>query len=362
MRSDVLQLSDLDRRDLAAWEQLGGAAVVANPFAEPAFVRPAARAWGVTDLGLLVVRKNGEWLAALPVRSVRSWRSVPGRCLAGWRHSYCYLGTPLVSAGDAETILAALISQGVKLHGSMALDWIDADGPLAEPLREALASEHRTIVLEDFERAALHRRERGDYLEQALSSRHRREYRRKLKRLERKVGELSLREDSQDAASYERFLDLERSGWKGETRTALACRPGHGEFFLEMCRAFAREGRLSLMSLASDGGVVAMRSDLIASDMSFVFKVAFDESFAQFSPGIQLDIANLQRFHQSELAWTDSCTDPANATLKRLWRARRRLRSVVATSRRASAAPEYAKWRAAAAALPVRRKLKALKA
>ena len=361
MRFDVLQLSDLHTRDLAALEQLGSAAVVANPFAEPTFVRPATLAWAVDDLGLLVVRDGSDWLAALPVRSVRSWRSVPGRCLAGWRHSYCYLGTPLVAEGvDAEAVLTTLVRRGVREHGSLALDWIDADGPLSEPLQAALGSAQRTVVLEEFERAALHRRERPDYLEQALSSRHRREYRRKRKRLEKAVGELSLREESQDPAAYERFLELERSGWKGETGTAMASRPGHAEFFVEMCTGFARSGRLALLSLRSDGRVLAMRSDLIAGDVSFVFKVAFNERFAQSSPGIQLDIANFERFHASELTRTDSCTDPANSTLNRLWLGRRRLRSVVATPRRASGAPQYAKWRAAAAALPVRRKLKGI--
>jgi CelD/BcsL family acetyltransferase involved in cellulose biosynthesis len=358
MRSDVISISDLGRLDLAAWEELGAAAVSRNPFAEREFVLPAARGWGVDDLGVLVVRDGTQWLAALPVRSVRSWRSVPGRCLAGWRHSYCYLGTPLVAGGgDPEAILAMLIRRGLQVGGCLGLDWLDVDGPLAGALTAALASASRPVEVEQFERAALYRRDQPDYLEQTLSARHRKEYQRKLRLLEREVGELTLRDRSDDPAAYERFLELERSGWKGKAGTAMASRPGHGEFFIEMARGFARSGRFLMLSLESEQRTVAMRCDLLAGEISFNFKVAFDEQLGRFSPGIQLYIANLERFHASGRAWSDSCADADNATLNRLWFGRRGLRSVVATPRRVTRALPYVKWRLAAEALPLRRRL-----
>jgi CelD/BcsL family acetyltransferase involved in cellulose biosynthesis len=356
MRSEVIPISELEQRDLVAWQRLSATAVSSNPFAEPEFVFPAARAWQVNDLSILVVREGTDWLAALPVRNMRSWRSVPGTCLANWRHDYCYLGAPLVAQGDTEAILATLIKGGLRASGCLALDWIDADGPLSGALASAFAAESRLVVVDEFERPALYRRDSPDYLQQTLSARRLEDYQRKLQLLEQEVGELTLRDASHDPAAYARFIRLERSGWRGEVGSAMACRPGHAVFFTQMCRGFAQSGRLLMLSLASEQSTVAMNCELLAGDMSFNFKLAFDERLARFSPGVQLYIANLDRFHSSGLAWSDSAASD-NATLNRLWSGRRRLRSVVATRREPSGVLPYAKWRVASAALPIRRKL-----
>jgi Acetyltransferase (GNAT) domain len=356
MRSEVIPISTLEPQDLVAWQRLSATAVTPNPFAEPEFVLPAARAWQVKDLSVLVVRDGRDWLAALPVRSMRSWRSVPGTCLANWRHDYCYLGAPLVTDGDIEAILATLIKGGLLANGCLALDWIDVDGPLSAALASVFATESRLVVVDEFERPALYRRDSPDYLQQTLSAQRVEDYQGKLQLLEHEVGELTLRDDGHDPAAYARFIKLERSGWRGEVGSALACRPGHAVFFTQMCHGFAQSGRLLMLSLASEQRTVAMSCELLAGDMSFNFKFTFDERLARFSPGVQLYLANLDRFHTSELAWSDSA-DSDNATLDRLWPGRRRLRSVVATRREPSGALPYAKWRAASAALPIRRRL-----
>ena len=356
MRCDLLPISELSKSDLAAWEELGSAAVVPNPFVESAFALPATRAWGVDDLGLLVVRDRSDWLAALPVRQVRSWRGVPSRCLVGWRHSYCYLGMPLVADGDTAAILASLLSGGVQACGCLALDWIDVDGPLREPLTAALGSGLRWILVDQFERAALYRRP-GDGPEPTLSSRTRSGYRRKLRLLERELGELTVRDRCDDPSAYRRFLELERAGWRGDWGTAMGGIPGHGEFFIDMCERFSRAGRLQLLALESEQHTVAMKSNLIAGDALFFFKPVFDETFGRYSPGVQLELASMESFRAGEWTMFDSCTAPDNAMYNRLWSERRRLRSVVVTSRGASGALPYATWRAAAAALPIRRKL-----
>jgi CelD/BcsL family acetyltransferase involved in cellulose biosynthesis len=351
MNFDVLPISDLGSGDLNLWAQLAETAIAPNPFAEPGFVLPAARAWRVDDLELLVVRDGTDWRAALPVRRVRSWRGVPGRALAAWRHSYCYLGTPLVHGTAVEATLATLVEGGLGVRGSLALDWIDADGPLAEPLMSALTSQSHAVVLEEFERAALYRREEN-------GTRHPREYRRKYKQLERAVGPLTLRDESDDPKAFERFLELERSGWKGKKGTAMACRTGHAAFFTEMAEAFTSSGRFRMLSLISGDRPLAMRNELLAGDTTFTFKIAFDEEFSRYSPGIQLEILAIDLFQGGTHERSDSCTPPENASLNRLWPERRALRSVVASTRSAPGAVSYAKWRGAVRARALRRKLR----
>lgn len=356
MGADVVQLSALSADDLDCWRVLAAAAISPNPFADPDFVLPAARGLGVEDVAVLLVRDGTRWSAALPVRAVASWRGVPGRCLAVWRHRYCFLGTPLVAGPDPAQALTALVSRGLRAGPCLGLEHIDAAGPLAEPLMRALAATARTVELEVFERPTLHRRALRERLDGGLSAHHRRELARKLRRLEGELGAVELVDRSGDPAAYREFLALEHSGWKGANGSALACDPGHAGFFQELCQRFAAAGRLQLLSLQSERRVVAMMCNLLAGEVAFGFKIAFDERLARCSPGMQLQLAYIERFRAGGWSWTDSCTNQDNDTINRLWPGRRVLRSAVAVRRELSVAPAYAKWRVAAAVFPLARK------
>jgi CelD/BcsL family acetyltransferase involved in cellulose biosynthesis len=358
MRADIISLSQLEPRDLSAWEQLAELAISPNPFLEPGFVLPAARGLRATEVAILVVREGGDWLAALPVRRVSSWRGVPGRALASWRHLYCFLATPLVAGADSEAVLAELIAGGLRASGCLILDYVDAEEPLSEPLARALAAGSRCVELDLFERATIYHRESGDYLERTVSAAHRGNLRRVRRRLEDSVGELTLRERSDDPVAYEEFLSLEGAGWKGEGGTALACDLGHIAFFRDMCAHFARAGRLEVLALASEERNVAMKVNLRAGRGTFGFKTTFDETLSKFSPGIQLELASVAHFHASPSAWIDSCGDPRSKTLNRIWGDRRRFQALVACRRGASGAGPYVTWTATAAALPELRRIR----
>src|SRR5262245_8748167 len=109
MRAEILRLDELTRRDLDAWRALGAAAAEPNPFFASEFVVPAAQGLGADDAGILAVRDRGGWAAAFPVHLAQRWRRVPVPTLAGWRHPYCFLGTPLVAADRLDAALDALL-------------------------------------------------------------------------------------------------------------------------------------------------------------------------------------------------------------------------------------------------------------
>ena len=312
--------------------------------------------WQAADVAVLAVREGSEWRAALPVLGRRSFRSVPGRCLAVWRHTYCYLGTPLVAPEHPEKYLATMIAGGIRAGRTLILDWIDADGPQVEPMTAALVSASRPVTYERFGRAALYRRADGAYFERALSPSRRSEYRRQRRSLEREVGPLTLRNESQDPGAIERFLALESSSWKGRAGTALAAR-GHGEFLTQVAGAFAAVGRLRLYTLSNDDHTVAMICDLVAGDTCYGFKLTFAERLRKYGPGIQLLFDYVGDFDQSSLARIDSCATYDSPWLNRFLVDRRPLQSVAANSRAPTGLLGASKWFAAGAALPLRRRL-----
>jgi CelD/BcsL family acetyltransferase involved in cellulose biosynthesis len=358
MNSDIVRISDLSERDLGAWAELAEKSVEPNPFVEPHFVLPATHAWGGDDVGLLRVTNGATWLAAVPVHNITSWHRVPGRCLAAWRHPYCYLSNPLIADDDLEAV-TTLLQRGYRNTGCLVFDWVALDGPFGAALRQ----QRRRVELQGFERAALYKEyaENGD---KPVGARSERTLRRKRKLLEREGGEVRISDRSGDRAAYERFLEIEAAGWRGPsgTGTAMACRPGHAAFFTDMCERFASLGRLRLPVLESDDRIFALKSDLVAGDVLYHFKAAFDEQYARFSPGLQLELASMEAFQSGGWKMFDACTAPDNSSFNKLWPEKRRIVSLAVSGRDRLGTMDYAKWRTVATAgPPIRQQLRQLR-
>lgn len=358
MKAEIIAVADLTERERAGWADLGRRAISPNPFAEPDFVLPAMRGLRVPDVGILVVRERDEWRLAVPVRDQRLWWGVPGRSLAVWGHEYSFLGTPLVAGDRPEAALAAMMARALTERPAFVVDLLDADGPLAAPLAETMGASARLVTLREFERPVL-RRDAEGHPTLRMSSRHRADHRRTARRLSERLGTVAIHECSGDPVAYERFLAMERAGWKGAAGTALACDPGHAAFFREMCRRFAAAGRLELLALGTDEQSVAMMCNLRAGAGTFGFKMAYDESLSRFEPGIQLMLGAIEHFDRSDAAWLDSCAESDNRTLARMWQDRRRVSTTVAVRRGLAAVPVDGKWRIAARARPLRAQMRA---
>jgi len=220
------------------------------------------------------------------------------------------------------------------------LESVGGGGPASAALDQA-AAELGLVTLHEsgHDRALLERRPVGDYLDK-LRGHHRRELNRLGRRLEGELGgALTVSDESGSDAALDRFLELERSGWKGRGATALGSSPAHAGFFRDVCRAFAAHGRLQLLSLSAGDRTVAMKINLSAGEGAFCFKIAYDEQLARFSPGIQLERENVRIFHEGRSErWQDSCADPQNTMINRLWPDRRRIRTVLLARRGALAA------------------------
>ncbi len=334
MPARSIPLSELTESEIGAWRELADRAASPNPFFDPDYVLPAARGLGCFDrVGVGVVEEGGEWTACMPVRRFARWHRLPLPCVGTWRHRYCLLGTPLFSP-DAEDGILTIADSMREARGSAfaALEWVPAEGPVAAGMDDASPE---PIPFEEISRATIVRRPRNDYLDGKVKGKHRREFRRLSKALEEELGgPLDLVDRAGDPAAVKDFLALEASGWKGRTGTALASDTDHADFFCEMTARMAARGALDLTFLEGGGRIAAARCSLVSGDGSFCFKVAFDEELKRFSPGRELELRLIDRFHDSgRLQWMDSCADPGNQLFNRLWPDRRKLRTVAYRSR-----------------------------
>ncbi len=157
--------------------------------------------------------------------------------------------------------------------------------------------------------------------EAGLDKKRRKEWARQRRRLEERGRVESTAVDG--AGGVEAFLALEERGWKGARGSALGADAARAAFTREMLARFAARGQLRIHSLALDGEPIAIGLVLRSGARAFYWKTAYDERFADYSPGLQLTLDLSRRLEREPgLALIDSCAISGHPMIDRLWRAR----------------------------------------
>jgi hypothetical protein len=129
------------------------------------------------------------------------------------------------------------------------------------------------------------------------------------------------------------FVELEARGWKGDAHTALATEEVDCQFVRTMLLGAAERGRLQAIGIWLNGRPIALKLNLLATPGSFAFKIAYDEAYSKFSPGVLLELENIRVFHQgTDAAWMDSCAAPDHPMINRIWRDRILLQQVLVST------------------------------
>ncbi len=317
----LVPVQSLEPHEVSSWVELAERAAEPNPFFEPAFVIPTAKHLDTAPPWLLIHERDGAWIGCLPVRVTR----LLGRriALSSWKHPYSGVGTPLVDRRHLTTFANALVQRlSDWRNGRFLMLRCAVDDVVVGAIRSAVeASQTARVTFEHTgERAAIRRRPSPDDYLVGLKPRRLREIERRRKRLSDQFdGELTVTDRPHSPDAVEEFLRLEASGWKGRKGTAMTT-SGDADLFRSLCREFAQNGRLQLLSLEAEQRALAMQCNISASDILFNFKVAFDEALKGYAPGIQLEIDAIRVFHEERQEQVmDSCAEPDNEVLNRLW-------------------------------------------
>jgi CelD/BcsL family acetyltransferase involved in cellulose biosynthesis len=331
---------------LPAWEDLAGDAIETNVFYESWMLLPALRSLGKGEelLFVLVFATDSaggphrrKLCGIFPLQYRRHYRKLPARTLKLWKHKYCFLCAPLIRKREARATVAAFLdwlADNPFRASLMEFEDVPGEGPFHQLLIEELRRRGQsTFVVDRFDRGLLVRGDDGDaYVRASLSKKRRKE----LNRLNRRLSEigrlecLELERKSDLETWSRRFLALESSGWKGRNRTAIDVEAASREYFLTVLHEAFKRDRLMMLGLYVDNRPVAMKCNLLAAPGSFAFKIAYDEALRRFSPGLQLEIANIHRFHSKpDIHWMDSCTAVQDHfMIDHLWRDRRSLQTI----------------------------------
>jgi CelD/BcsL family acetyltransferase involved in cellulose biosynthesis len=333
MRGDHIEIVGLDgvEAHLGAWRELSARALEPNAFAEPAFVVRALQTFARADrLKLLLIWRDASKARLIGAVVLKFPSIALGFGVARiWQSDQAGLAALMLDRDAGEEALAAIVEwisrQRPEIIGLLAPS-LDASGPTAlaaEALGRRMGAPCRIVA--ERSRAVLNAAgEPASGFESQLPKKRLKEWGRQMRRLKER-GAAALRIASDDA-TVEQFLALEAKGWKGAQRTALGLDADLVAFTRSMLAAFAAEGRLAIHLLELDGEAIAAGLVLRSGARAFYWKTAYDESYAEYSPGVQLTLELSRALErEAEVASTDSCAIEGHPMIGRLWPGRLKL-------------------------------------
>ncbi len=314
---------------LSPWKRLAGQSLAPAGLNSPEMILPLLK--NLRGAELAVVTQGADLLFALPIQN----RKFPFGMSSNWITPLTIMGVPHLDRDMPAATLTAFVNS---LSQPMLLRSIDAKGEFWNQLK---TGNMRLAVLQKWQRAAL--RPVGtfaDWLDTNFDRKRRKEYR----RLSNRISELGhLESISIQPADDSRpwvndLLALEAAGWKGKRGTALATSDSMQSALMESCQLLGAAGKLRFWKLMLDGKPVAIMHAIVEGDKAWLGKIAYDESYAKYSPGVLLILyATEKLFAESNIKLVDSCAIPGHPMIENIWRDRVEMADVVIAPKSVSA-------------------------
>jgi CelD/BcsL family acetyltransferase involved in cellulose biosynthesis len=306
---------------LPAWKRLADHSLAPSGLNAPELIMPLIRC--MPGAALATVKQGNDLLFALPVTR---WRRLP-KLLANWITPLTIIGEPHLDREFPQVALTCFINN---LKSPIVLHSIEVNGPFWNVLAKQDA---QVAVLHSWQRAALHLTGTYDeWTESNFGAKRRKEYRRLNSRLSEmgKFGALSL-EPGRDCRNWvAELLALEAAGWKGKRGTAMAAKPALRAALFEACHFLAVAGKLRFWKLTIDGKPIASMYAIVEGDRAWLGKIAYDETYAKFSPGVLLILfATEKLFAEGGITLADSCAIPGHPMIENIWRDRLKVADVM---------------------------------
>lgn len=334
--AEFYPVAKIDANLVEAWRELAGQASEPNIFYEHWFLLPSLAQFDHhSDLKLFLLwagePRHSKLLGLMPLGPDNHYGRWPVPYVQNWMHHNCFLGTPLVRKGSEpifwEKLLTALETSD--WPGFLHIGGMTIGGPLDKSLRAVCGDRKRRCDLVHSEARAL--LEGQCTADEYYRTRIRKKKRKELLRKSRRLGEtgdlkFSHHRDMENLDSWiDEFLALERKGWKGETGSALDCTDATREFFRSAMHGAAQSGQLERRDLRLDGQPITMLVNFLSGRGGFGFKTAFDEEYSRYSPGVLLQIENLDCLNSESFGWVDSCASEGHPMIDGLWTDRRHI-------------------------------------
>lgn len=284
-----------ERRD--AWDALARAA--GNPLLEADWILSTVdTVHRARDLRLVAIEREGRLRAAAALAASRG-------LLAPWELAGM---TALYEPGgvlyEDDAALGELAAALRRLGRPVLLARLPADSPVVGSLQRAVRRPGVVLVRPTASALAVPTGGSWAEYERTLSSR----LTSNVKRLARRAArshpvrsEVLAPEPAAVPELFERFVQVEASGWKGRAASSLRARPMLRAFFARYLDRAAAAGRLRVGLLWFGDRLAAAEIALVAYNRWWQLKIGFDDGCADLYPGLQLTHANVRHAFETGL-------------------------------------------------------------
>jgi hypothetical protein len=303
-------------------EELAAKTREPNIFFEPWMLFPALANYAESARMVFVLLFNPDdtddkstLYGFIPLEEKQVYRGLPLSCLVLWHYPHCFQSTPLLHRDGTDQAVKSLMEwfSGNQKYKLLEFRQIPVNGQFSETLKAELLMNNSKYLHKDYQRPVLYcEKDFAAYTARHTSSRFRTRMRANMKKLSAR-GAVEFRRLT--AAEHleqwiDDFLELEASGWKGRSGTAMVQNTRDKGFFESIARAAFTHNSLSSVSLCLDGKPIAMEISFLSTEGCFAFKRAYNEDYRDYSPGVLLDMEVIRLIHENpQLKWMDSCAD-----------------------------------------------------
>lgn len=340
-----------------AWNDLLQRCDEPNVFMDPVLVCAAAEAYpGAPCWALLAWTKHdmprrllGVWVFAA---RTASHSVAPVQVLEAPAFAHGYASAPVIDRACLHEVFTAMldrIASDPRLPKFVVLRTMTTGTAAMRALRRVLADRRTAPALfESAHRPRLESELDGpSYLARSLSAATRKRLRQKRRRLAEQgtIDSAEIKDPQAVRDALEEFLRLEAAGWKGHRGTALLCSPADAAFTRAAIGGLADQGAASIHALAVEHHSISMQIILRAGHAAFTWKIAYDEKWGKYSPGMQLvEDCTAALLADPQIEYVDSCADDDSGLLS-VWTEREAIATVWFDARRNGSAAFELLWR-----------------
>ncbi len=258
-------------------------------------------------LKVIVVEREGTWIAGLPLLKDRScWPLALYRLPSN--HTVRSGDLLIDPECDVQAATKAIAHQISLLDGSVAvLEGIEIDSQRWKDLLAAIHSLGRSIHKSaGHEVGVVDILHNWDAYKRSWSANHRSAVKRSLKKLEAegevRVERLRHASDTELYDTLEICFAIENRGWKRDRGTSILATPKLREYYHQEARMLRDIAALDLWLLKLNGMIIAFEYCQFSKGTCFSQKISFDPKFDRFSPGKVLRSLQLEQLHQDPAA------------------------------------------------------------
>lgn len=312
-----------------AVEQLTSESITSNPFFEVSFLKASTENLCDEKIQFLFLSKqSGEHeelklFTPVTLSSVGFWRY---KVLKNWTTHYTPLGTPLISDNKNQETLKAFSEclQKTKHNTATAVvfDQIAKDNNFINGLYDSHQLADRLLLSVGIPRAGLKPVKNLDYIATHFSGKRKQRLRAARRELD-KFGKVTFHntDDSKEfKQSFNDFLLLEETSWKGLQKTALKSTPATEKFAKNAAFNAIQNKKCQIHELKLNGKTIASLIAFESKGYIYPWKIAFDESYSKYSIGNLLTTHATAEFAKSKsFKGLDSLAAEHNETTLRFW-------------------------------------------